>query len=244
MAEIVRASFNTDINLDWRGDGQSLAGTAYNSAGQSSVEKKCGDGSLYFPNNNSYIDYAGVVLPDYDIFTISIWIKGSGNGRYFQCGDSPWNNAAVFQVASSIMNIKVRDGSPTSHDIAVFDYTSYSGWNHFEVNVNGNSGNHYFFLNGIIKGSAGGVFVVDRTASPLRMGQNWNKPVGESYYQDELVIYDSVQHTSDFTPPPCPAAIISRLLDAQGRVVSLDASGRRTAFNAEGRRVLFGSSDR
>lgn len=206
--EVVRGRFNTSIDLDWREDGQSLIGTAYNGAAQSSTEEKCGAGSLSFPNNTSYIEYTGVTLSDYAVFTISIWIKGSGGGRYleFKSG-AAWANAITFQVTSHVMEIYIWNSSGTSHTVASFNYLAFSGWNHFELNANGNTGVNNFFLNGISKGTSGGTFT--RTAFPLKTGQSWTKPIGESFYQDDLLIYNNIQHMSNFTPPGCPGGTMN-----------------------------------
>lgn len=201
---IVYGHFNADLNLDFRSDGKSLVGTPYNTIVQSTAEKVFGVGSISLPAHPSifpYVDYVGVNLTDWNIFTISVWIKGSGNGRYLEFGHympgSSWDNSVVFSALTGNMYINVFDSIGDSHNVAIFDFSSFSGWNHFELNANGNTGVNKFFLNGRLKGDSGGTFT--RTVFPLSMGRIFTGPSGEPHYQDELIIYDAFVHMNGFT---------------------------------------------
>ena len=199
------ATYTTDVNLDW-GDG-TLTGTATGGAAVAGGKLDLKYGDL------RYVDYAATgnaasqqtgcirakITPNYSgspatnqVFILITKASGDGtNGLIFfhkttgdvslVCNDS---------TGTPIFNVDLGSWSPTAS-------TEYE----FEYNYDITGGASRLFIDGTqFGGTQTATGTRDSSIALLRVGTSTGGTLTSNFEVDELIVFDTVQHTTDYTP--------------------------------------------
>ena len=199
---ICGANFNTDINLeDWSGG--VVTGTAYNGAGitsgkldlSGSVNKYIDFDAL----NNADMQQTGCIrfkwTPKYSgagsfqyLFTI-VQAAGNANNRIRMYHQS----TLLFYVISDSVGGSIVSVAETFSPVADTEYE-------IELNFDITTGATRLFVDGVQLGSTQtGTGTRSSNIGLLRLGKDLNGNGNADFLIDDLIIFDSVQHTSNYT---------------------------------------------
>jgi hypothetical protein len=197
------ANFNTDINLeDWSGG--VVTGTAYNGAGITSGQLDLsGSENKYIDfdaNNNADAQQQGCIEFD--------WIpkySGAGSFQYLptivQAAGNANNRIRIYHQ-STLLFVAISDSTGGSivsfaESFSPITDTKYK----ISLNWDITNGATRLFVDGNQLGSTQtGTGIRSSNIGLLRIGKDLNGNGNANFLIDNLVIYDSVQHTSNYTP--------------------------------------------
>lgn len=134
------------------------------------------------PTTNEY--YFTVFKNTGDVANLISFIHSAAAGNLFV---SIYDSSAVVKVSINIPAFSPVSGTPYE----------------FELNYDGNTGATRLFIDGIQQGATNtNTFVRDSSINFVRIGEYYTGTNTSNFYIDDIVIYDTVQHTANYTPQP------------------------------------------
>jgi hypothetical protein len=99
--------------------------------------------------------------------------------------------------------LAVGDSAGSNKILKFYNYPAVSGaWVHWEVSFSSVTGKYYMFINGVkVKSGTVASFTRGATADSLGFGTTNGISNANHFMIDEATVWDTIQHTSNFTPP-------------------------------------------
>lgn len=205
---IFYASYSSDVDGIW-GDGV-LTGTTTGTVTVSG-------GLLNLPSPQvKYVDYSGVGNIDSAIQQGCVRVRyipdysGTSNARrvIFQsckADSDDFNEIYIDHVkVSGDINVCMKDNA----GVIIFDSVFQAGWNpvalqryEFELNWDITAGANRLFIDGVQVGATDiNTGVRDSSIGLIRLGSGFDGSDLSDFYYDDIIIFNAVQHTTNYTP--------------------------------------------
>jgi len=134
------------------------------------------------PTSNEY--YFTIFKNTGDVANLISFIHSAAAGNLFI---SIYDSSAVVKVSINIPAFSPVSGTPYE----------------FELNYDGDTGTTRLFIDGIQQGATNtNTFTRDSSINFLRIGEYYTGTNTSNFFIDDVVIYDTVQHTANYTPQP------------------------------------------
>ena len=197
------ANYNTNINGNW-GEGI-LTGTATGGASVSGAKLDCTGESI------KYVDYdANLNADSQQVGAIRFKVTPNYSGaptspkQFFAISKTHGfndNAIKIFQL-STLIYIQIADSTGSTIVSSAESWTPVSGVTYeIELNWDITTGATRLFIDGIQKGSTHtGTGIRSSDIGLFRIGADQSASLKSDFYIDDLVVFSTVQHTSNYTP--------------------------------------------
>ena len=192
--------FNNSLDAVYSKYGN-ITGNSTNASLTTSV-KKFGAGGIEFEGKPSRVTYVGggeiaqigtisCFVRFADVYTETfVLMLGGGNVNTINFWyQEPNLKLDVYDDTGSIIFALVYSWSP-----------NINTWYHLEADIDVLTGQSALFINGSEVASSGATGSRDAITTDLRLGRNLDSDP-DSFFMDDVRIYDTLKHTSNFTPP-------------------------------------------